>query len=263
MKYFSYNCILCLISIHLISCSSSELISAVNETQANEIISVLAEQGIVAEKSRQNGMGDGNWKIVVNLADTTRAWSIIRENGLPRQQQKGLSETFSKTSIIPTPTEERAKMMQAVTGELEKSLGTIDGVMVARVHLVIPAAADWDTSAKVKTNAAVLLKVRPGSSVDKASVKRIVAGAVEGLSEGTVAVELFEGTSFPAAGGAIFRKVGPLYVHKSSITTLKIILIIGAIIPLAFGILTTITILKSGGSRTAGKEEETDDAAGE
>jgi len=125
-----------------------------------------------------------------------------------------------------------------VMGELERTLETIDGVTLARVHVVIPATGDagYGPRRDGASSAAVLLKARPDSRIDRAAVKRLVAGGVENLREEQVTVEVFAGTPRAAAAAGGVSRVGPLYVHPASAGALRSAVAAGAALVAVMGL---------------------------
>jgi type III secretion protein J len=195
-RYITFASVLLLF---LAGCST-EVVQSTGEGQANQILAVLGSRGIKASKSRAEGQKKDGWRVMVRSGDFSRAVEVLNEKGLPRPVPKGFAETFSKGSIIPTPVEERAMMIQAVTGELERTLESIDGVTLARVHVVLPGLYEGERGrTRLVPSAAVLLKVAPGASPDKAAIRRIVARSSEGLSDEAVTVEVFEGAAIRPA----------------------------------------------------------------
>ena len=67
-----------------------------------------------------------------------RAVRTLEAAGLPRVARATLGDTFRKEGVISTPLEERARYIYALSQELETTLSNIDGVIVARVHVVLP-----------------------------------------------------------------------------------------------------------------------------
>jgi len=239
----------------LVPACGSEVVHGLGETQANQVVGALAEQGIAAEKGREEGSKGDRWMVTVPADDRARALAVMRESGLPRSSGRGLADVFPKSSLIPTPTEERAMMMQAVMGELERTLETIDGVTLARVHVVIPAGADGGPPRGVQSSAAVLLKTRPGAPVDRAAVRRLVARGAEGLNEERVAVEVFEGAPRGAAAGGAVSRVGPFLVHPASAGALRAAVACTAAAFAALGVALAAVVLRLRGyGRVAGAE---------
>ena len=94
----------------------------------------------------------------------------------------------------------------------------------------------------------MLLKVRPGTSLDRAAVARLVSRSAEDLDEGRVAVEVFEGRGHTVAGSA-FRKVGPVFVIPGSEWPLRAMLSAAALVItglLAALAVTTVKLRKAG-----------------
>ena len=54
-------------------------------------------------------------------------------NAGTRPRQDGFGEIFGKGSLVPTPTEERALYVEALSGELARTLESVEGVTSARV----------------------------------------------------------------------------------------------------------------------------------
>ena len=124
---------------------------------------------------------------------TTRgkALDLLRSLGLPRDRRHGFAEVYGQPSLIPTPSEERARYLEALGGEIERTLETADGVVSARVHLVLEETDPLAVDAKPRTaaRAAVLLKVRGGRApLPDGDVQKLVAGSVPGLDPAAVAV---------------------------------------------------------------------------
>lgn len=218
------SCIVFLAFLNAVAAGcSAEIVHGLSEPQANQVVSALSESGIPASTSREEGGRSERWTVSVAADDRTRALAVMRENGLPRSSGRGLAEVFPKPSLIPTPTEERAMMMQAVMGELERTLETIDGVTLARVHVVLPGGAESGLAPHKApaASAAVLIKTRPNAFVDRAAVKRLVAKGVESLKEENVTVEIFEGPARNGTGAQAIQKVGPVYVHGATAPILR------------------------------------------
>ena len=121
----------------LAGCGRDALVHGIDEGQANQILVALDEAGIHAEKQRDEG-GEGTWRVEVDGADAGRAHRLLAERELPRSRPPGFGEVFGKGSMVPTPTEERALYLHALSGELARSVEAIDGVIEARVHLALP-----------------------------------------------------------------------------------------------------------------------------
>jgi type III secretion protein J len=193
------------VAVLLVTAACSEPIQhGLDERQANEIQSVLVERGLDAEKVAEPGKKPA-WSIQVPRDQSTDGVRILSELGLPRPRAEGLSDVFGKGSLVPSPTEERALYLEAISGELSRTLESVDGVVSARVHLVLPPPPR-PGAAPAPAKASAFLKVRPGSSDRvnrmKDDLRALVAGGVENLGPDQVTLVVSEvGTTVPSRTG--------------------------------------------------------------
>ena len=180
-------------SMSLVACSQV-INQGLSEDQANEILVVLERNGIQATKALQEGGETVQFTISVPKRDSARAMQILRENDLPQQQAKGFNEVFAKTSLIPTAMEEKAMYLQAVCGELAITIEAINGVVDARVHVVLPETdvLKQELQGPTTPKAAVLIKYkvrRNGEMPYKPDdIRRLVANSIEALKPDDVTV---------------------------------------------------------------------------
>ncbi|HVX97133.1 MAG TPA: secretion protein [Polyangia bacterium] len=201
---------------------STNILHGIDERAANDAARALERAGIGAEKVPEEAGGAAgsaaHFTLRVARGDGARALDLLRALGLPREARHGFAETYGQPSLIPTASEERARYVDALAGEIEQTLETIDGVVSARVHLVLEEADPLAADAKPRTaaRAAVLLAARAGHSpIAREDVQRLVAGSVAGLDAGAVAVVL---TAAPATAedGPALAPLGPLRVTAGS-----------------------------------------------
>lgn len=184
------------------ACGDEELLHGLDETQANQSLVALGEDGISGRKAREDG-SEGNWTLIVPSGEGARARRLLAARELPRARPPGFAEVFGKGSMVPTPAEERALYQHALAGELARSLETIDGVVEARVHLALPAHDPLRPEARAAPRAAVLLKCRTEARERIESlangIRSLVAGAAESLEPESVAVVVAEAGAGPPA----------------------------------------------------------------
>lgn len=204
--------------VWLAAACSSGVAEGLDEVQSQEALAALGRAGIAADRT---GSGDGKarrYRIDVASADTARAAAVLRSEGLPRAPEKGFAELYGSASMIPSPTEEKARFLEALGGEVAQLLEQMDAVRDASVIVTAPiddplAPADAPRS---RPTAAVLLKLRPGATAPADDdVRRLVAGAVEGMAASDVAV-VVEAAPARAPEVAAFTTVGPIRVARSS-----------------------------------------------
>jgi type III secretion protein J len=193
-----------------------ELEHDLDERQANEVASVLEAAGIAADKVPEDNNANA-YKIVVPRAESGRAFSLLEARDLPRRALRGLSDTFAAGTLLPSPVEDRARYSAALGVELERSLQEIPGVVSARVHLALPPEEPLvGDAAHARPTASVLIKTSHALALADADIKRLVAGAVHGLSTADVGVVIAPAAIDNAAPP--YERVGPLRVAHESRT---------------------------------------------
>ena len=127
-----------LLPVLLLSACQVEIQHQLTEREANEILVLLERKGIPTVKNKEEGGRELTWMISVPKAHAANAAMLLKENELPRTRSPGF-EIFNRGSLIPTATEERAMFLQALAGELSKTICSIDGVLDARVQASVSA----------------------------------------------------------------------------------------------------------------------------
>jgi type III secretion protein J len=179
----------------LTSCGSREIASGLGEQDAQEVVVVLKENGLDATAARAES-SDRNaaptWTVHLRggSQNSVMAWRILQANGLPRQKVKGLEEVFSSTGMIPTASEEKARLLMALSGELNRTLKSVQGVVDARVQVVLPDNSPLlERSQWSPPTASVLIKYRGAQPpLTQDEVKSLVARGIEGLQADNVAI---------------------------------------------------------------------------
>ena len=182
------------LTVSLSACLKHQLQTGLTEQDAQEIVVLLNENGIEASATKEASekKGEEKWSVVVLGGDQNlaRAWGVLEENGLPRQKDKGLEDVFSSSGMIPTATEEKARLLVGISGEINRTLKAVAGVVDAHVLVVMPDSSPLlDKTERPVPTAAVLIKYRgSGLPLSEEDVKKLVARAVEGLQPENVAV---------------------------------------------------------------------------
>lgn len=214
--------ILVFASAGLIMACSQNLHHGLTEEQANEILVALDKNGIHGDKVSEEGGETLAFTISVPRRDAAKAWQILKENNLPRPAARGFSEVFGKTSLIPTAVEEKALYLQAITGELSKTIEAINGVVDARVHVVLPESdiLKQELQGPTTPKAAVLIKYRldrnGNAPIAPEDVRNLVANSIEGLKPADVTVV---STAILPDKQPDMIYVGPLKMSKDSRTS--------------------------------------------
>jgi len=182
------------LTVFLSGCVTHSLRTGLSEQDAQEIVVLLNENRIEAFANKAPGekKGEENWSVGIRGGDQNlaRAWRVLEDNGPPRQKDKGLEDVFASSGMIPTATEEKARLLVGISGEINHTLKSVAGVVDARVLVVLPESSPLlDKTERVPPTASVLIKYRgPDVPLSEEDVKKLVARAVEGLQAENVAV---------------------------------------------------------------------------
>jgi len=184
-----FGALLILGCLLLTGCGAVELASGLAEGEAQEVVVALQQFGLDAVKEKVGEGKEATWTIVVPAEQAASANQILKRYELPRKKPRGLNEVFSAAGLIPTATEEKAMMLMALQGEIAQTLETIDGIVSARVHIVIPEKNPLAETPQTKAAGSVMIKYREGSlPVTPEEIKQIVSHSVDGLEPDQVAV---------------------------------------------------------------------------
>ena len=120
------------------------------------------------------------------------AVNLLERRGLPRNPHQGIGEVFKKTGMISSPSEERIRFMDALAQDLAKTISAIDGVVDARVHIVLPENDPFARHA-LPSSAAVAIRSRWDADVTDVipSIKGLVKNSIEGLTAEKIMVTVF------------------------------------------------------------------------
>ena len=166
------------------------LYSGLEESQANAVMAALLGENIECTKTPGD---EGTWNVMIDGSRFADAANLCDRRGLPRKQYKGVGEVFKKTGMVSSPSEERIRFMDAIAQDLSKTITMIDGVVDARVHVVLP---ENDPFAKntVPSSAAVAVRSRWDADLTEVipQIKSLVKNSIEGLSFEKITVTVFQ-----------------------------------------------------------------------
>jgi type III secretion protein J len=166
----------------------SELYTDLDQQQGNEIAETLLRHGIPAERTFGK---DDRVSVAVDSSRLADAIAILNDNGLPKQKFATLGGVFKRDGLVSSPVEEHAQMIYALSQELSRTISDIDGVLTARVHLVLPEN-DPLRERLAPSSASAFIRYRAGGPVEHLvpQIKMLIANAVAGLSYEKVSVIL-------------------------------------------------------------------------
>ena len=160
----------------LVCACSSEVVADLDERQAQEALATLEGAGIPAERHATGEGRERRYRIDVPAKDAGRAAGVLRAQGLPRAPRRGFGELYGSASMIPTATEEKARYLEALGGEIAGHLEGLEGVLVASVIVTAPEddpLAPPDAP-RAHPTASVLVRLRPGAAAPAEDRKSVV-----------------------------------------------------------------------------------------
>ena len=180
-------CAACLI---LAGCEDeTTLYAKLEERQANAIVAELKAHDISCRKTPGE---EGTWNVMILESKFATAVDLLEQKGLPRRQYQGVAESFKKTGMVSSPSEERIRFMAAREQDLSRTLTQIEGVIDASVHIVLP---ENDPFAKHMKPSSAAVVIHHRYDVDMADVipqiKNHVKNSIEGLDYSKISVTLF------------------------------------------------------------------------
>ncbi|MFC2742070.1 MAG: flagellar basal-body MS-ring/collar protein FliF, partial [Selenomonas artemidis] len=151
---------------------------------AGEVANQLREAKISYEVQD----GKNGTTILVPTTNVHEARLNLATQGLPRGN-KGF-EIFDDSKLGVTEFQNRVNYLQALQGELTRTIEQIDAVEKARVHIVLPEDSLYKKEEKPAT-ASIMLRLKPGTELTKKEIKGIVnlaAHSVKGLTPENITI---------------------------------------------------------------------------
>jgi type III secretion system YscJ/HrcJ family lipoprotein len=207
------------------SACSVPISAGLDEAGASQAVVALEKSGIAADKEKDPDH-ENAYRVLVSKDDAASALGVLSQEGLPPRDAPGVLDALGRGSMVPSRLTEQAKLVAGTSGELERTLRAVDGVVSVRVHLAVPPRDPLALEEKKPTaSASVLLRHRGAAPpLALAEIQRLVAGAVPGLAPSEVSVIL---TPAPARARLPERELarfGPLTVTRASLSPLRIVL---------------------------------------
>jgi flagellar M-ring protein FliF len=155
--------------------------SGLSTADAQTLNNKLAAKGI---KSQVTPEGTGV-EVVAEQLDKARL--EVAGDGMPSGSRLGY-ELFDKPNWMGSDFAEKVNYQRALEGELERTIGTIQEVESARVHLVLERESLF-TDRERDAKASVVLKLKRQLTPENASaITQLVASAVDGLNPANVSL---------------------------------------------------------------------------
>jgi type III secretion protein J len=197
--------------------------SNLSEGDANQTLVALEKQGISASKERDPEGQENTFRVVVAREDASGAALVLTQENLPPGRTPGILDAVGQGSVVPSRLAEHARLIAGTSGDLERSLRAIDGVVSVRVHLAVPPRDSLSLEgAAPPATASVLVRHRGATPpLAVSEVQRLVAGAVPGLAPEQVSVVMTPAPTPTRLGERALAQFGPISVTRGSMTPLR------------------------------------------
>jgi len=116
----------------LTGCREESLLSGLDQSQANEVVSLLQKNNIAAVKKDQIKAG---FSVGVAKSDFASAVDLITLYNLPSAKRVEIADMFPADALISSPRAEVARIYSAIEQRLEQTLNQMQGVVSSRVHV--------------------------------------------------------------------------------------------------------------------------------
>lgn len=238
----------------------ADLYSSLTEVEANQMMAALMSNGITAEKVK---VGE-TFTLRVEESDMVAAIATLDAKGYPKKSRQSIGSVFQKSGIISSPFEERVRYIYALGEDVAQTLAQIDGVVTARVHVVLPEEPQLG-EAVTPSSAAVFIKHDPTVDLEYfvPQIRRLVSSAIEGLDYSAVVVVLTEAIpaeiEMPSAEERLVDVLPGLAVREADVgyfwqLVYVVAAVVGLLLAAAIGAGTMLVLQRRrGGSREAGK----------
>jgi flagellar M-ring protein FliF len=146
--------------------------------------------------------GDGS-TIMVPASQVGRVRMDLAAAGLPHQAGAGYELLDTQSPMSMTSFMQRVQRLRALEGELARTIGTLDGVKAARVHIVLPERESFARDMPKPTASVAVTMLGPMRLAPKEAmaIRLLVAGAVPGLRQDDVSVLDPSGVVLAASDG--------------------------------------------------------------
>lgn len=163
----------------LTGCGRRVVVSGIGPEEAQRCAIVLRVEGLdaIAEPDAAGDPGLQRVTVGGDDADAMAAMQALEAHGLPRRPAPGFDGEPS--SLIPTASEERARYIKGLSGEIEALLESVDGVVSAEALVSLPERRPLATVPEGEASASIVVThAGEASPVASDEVRDVVVRAV-------------------------------------------------------------------------------------
>jgi type III secretion system YscJ/HrcJ family lipoprotein len=173
------------------ACGEKAVTSVQTESDAIEILDVLGQSGLDADK-RAIGEGETRrWEIVLDEGvfgggQAALAVQVMRDHGLPRPEEP-VSED---SGLIPSERAEKIREQRRIRTDIERQLRALPGVTLALVTVVLPQDPTLELNPYPATASVVINYQNQTPAFTEQQVQNLVAKGVPNLKPQDVSVTM-------------------------------------------------------------------------
>ena len=195
--------LLCLL-LTAAACGEKAVTSVPTEPDAIEILDVLGQNGIEAEKRATGEAETRRWEIVVDEGlfgggEAALAVQVMRDRGLPRPEEREAEEN----GLIPSERAEKLREQRRIRADIERQLRALPGVTLALVTVVLPQDPTLELNPYPATASVVINYQGQTPSFSEQQVQNLVAKGVPNLKPQDVSVTLSSQNPRPVPRGEL------------------------------------------------------------
>ncbi|WP_448868765.1 EscJ/YscJ/HrcJ family type III secretion inner membrane ring protein SsaJ [Enterobacter ludwigii] len=161
-----------------------ELYSALPEDDANQMLAILMQHHIDADKQPEAG----GVTLRVEQSQFINAVELLRLNGFPRRSYVSAETMFPPNQLVVSPAEEQQKIVFLNEQRIERMLSQMDGVIHADVTIAYGSAND-DGSAG-PASVAVFIKYSPQVNLEafRVQISNLVEKSIPGVQKEHISI---------------------------------------------------------------------------
>lgn len=193
----SGRCLAVAATVLLLAGCRIELYSGLPEEDANQMLAILMQHHIDADKQR----GEGGITLRVEQAQFINAVELLRLNGFPHRKYTTAEMMFPPNQLVVSPSEEQQKILYLKEQRIEGMLSQMEGVVQADVAIASRSAGDEEAGAPVSV--AVFIKYSPQVNMEtfRMQIRNLVEKAIPGLQYDHISI-LMQPASYRMAASA-------------------------------------------------------------
>lgn len=182
MKWLRYM-LLCALVLVLTGCRV-ELYSALPEEDANQMLAILMQHNIDADKQT----AEGGVTLRVEKSQFINAVELLRLNGFPRRSYISADTMFPPNQLVVSPAEEQQKILFLKEQRIEGMLSQMDGVVHADV--TIASHGPDEEGSTGPASVAVFIKFSPQVNLEsfRIQIKNLVEKSIPGVQQDQISI---------------------------------------------------------------------------